>query len=220
MSHPFQFGEQVWTRYAEDWWPAKVVDPALYDLEDDGTVLIMFYSSEGELMRVAYDPSAIVPFASRDSAYKYIAAKLDAVTPAGGRIEQCAADPHRAAGDPAGLLDQADQGIGDGRLARTRFADHSVDLARRDRERHAIHGDEQAAIRLGIFDAEILDRECGDGRHPRDLSFGLNRSRSQSPITFTASTRMTSANAGKRAIHQMPEKTNSLPMRIRVPSDG
>ncbi len=61
---------------------------------------------------------------------------------------------------------------------------------------------------------------CGGG-HRRALSFGLKRSRSQSPTTFTAST---SSDEGQRrersAIHQMPEKTNSLPMRISVPSEG
>ena len=48
----------------------------------------------------------------------------------------------------------------------------------------------------------------------------MRASRIQSPRRLTDSTSMTKAAAGKIVIHHWPENRKSLPMRIRVPSDG
>ena len=61
-NHPFQVGEQVWTRYDDEWWPAKVIDPAAANLADDGTLSVVFYSAGAELCRFAYHPALVVPF--------------------------------------------------------------------------------------------------------------------------------------------------------------
>ena len=139
--------------------------------------------------------------------------------------ERLALDQDRAGCDASGLLDQTQHRIAHGRLARSRFADKGMDFAGEDRQRSAFDRDEGASVRQWVFDPEVADVEDrGRGArqiaHQRPRSFGLKRSRSQSPTTFTASTSSTSSSAGNSAIHQIPEKTNSLPMRISVPSDG
>ena len=118
-------------------------------------------------------------------------------------------------------LQDAEHRVAGGALARAGFADHRVDLSRADAQGQAVDGDERRRVRARVEDAQAVDVEHRVGRaHGRPRSFGLKRSRSQSPTTFTASTRITSVAAGSVAIHQMPENTNSLPMRISVPSEG
>ena len=48
----------------------------------------------------------------------------------------------------------------------------------------------------------------------------MSASRIQSPNKFTENTSIIRAIAGKRVIHQSPEKRNSLPTLISVPSEG
>ena len=128
----------------------------------------------------------------------------------------------RAGGDASRLFEETHHGVADGGLAGAGFADERVDLARLDDERGVLDGRENAAVGEGIFDPQAVDGENGSGLrvHRFTRSLGLKRSRSQSPTMLTARTRITRARAGKRAIHQMPENTNSLPMRMSVPSEG
>ena len=64
--HPFQIGDQVWTNYEEDWWPAKVVSPESLGMEDTGAVVVQFYPSN-EISTFNYDPNLVVPFETSSS---------------------------------------------------------------------------------------------------------------------------------------------------------
>ena len=141
------------------------------------------------------------------------------------RRKWLAFDQDRAGCNASGLLDETQHRIAHGRLASPRFADEGMDFAGVDRERSAFDRNEGSSIGKRVFDTQVADvedrgRSARHIAHQRPRSFGLKRSRSQSPTTFTASTSSTSSSAGNSAIHQIPEKTNSLPIRISVPSEG
>jgi hypothetical protein len=60
-------------------------------------------------------------------------------------VDALALEPDRAAGDAARRVEEPDDRHAGERLAGPRFADHAQDLARPDRERHVVDGDQPAA---------------------------------------------------------------------------
>ncbi len=79
-------------------------------------------------------------------------------------VDALAAEPHLAAGDAAGRVDEPDHGEAGERLAGAGLADHAEDLAARDVERDAVDGGEEPASR-GEGDAQVADGQ--DGAHRR-----------------------------------------------------
>ena len=146
----------------------------------------------------------------------------DARSRALGGVEPLAVDMDAAGSDASGLLEKPHHGVADGCLAGAGFSHQRMNFTLANDEGSVFDSRENAAIGERIFDPKAVDGENGSGLrvHRFTLSLGLKRSRSQSPTMLTARTRITRARAGKRAIHQIPEKTNSLPIRMSEPSEG
>src|SRR5258706_3394616 len=133
---------------------------------------------------------------------------------AGKVVDASSFEEDLAAGDsPRWIEEPDDRGAGD-RLAGPGLAYHAEHLARRDVEAHVVDRHQRAAARVEL-DAKVANLE--EWAH---LSFGFNASRSQSPTTLIASTSVTRAAPGNTVIHHSPEKRKSLPILMRVPSDG
>ena len=105
-----------------------------------------------------------------------------------------------AAGDPAGRIEQADDGEAGERFAGAGFADDAEHLAWRDVERDAVERG-QRPLPGGEFHLEIANRKQRAGH----FSLGLSASRNQSPSRLTASTSAASVRPGKATIHHSPE---------------
>src|SRR6185295_11684158 len=120
--------------------------------------------------------------------------------------------PHFARGDASRRVEQADHRHAGDRLAGAGFAHHAEHLARRNGEGDVIDRGQVSAPGRKLH-LEVIDLE-------NHLSLGLSASRSQSPSRLTDSTRITSAAPGNTVIHHSPDRRNSLPTRISVPSDG
>ena len=80
----------------------------------------------------------------------------------GQGVDALAGEPHLAAGNASGRLDQPDDGGAGHRLAGPGFADHAQHLARRYVEREVVDGDEARPPRREL-DAQIADAEDGCG---------------------------------------------------------